>query len=183
MEEKNFGLTELEFNTLVANLKNGDELLFERVFLMQFKQAMNYVIFKHKARKEEAYDATMDALIKFRVLLIEEKVNYGNLTFLFSKMASQNFLKGIRRASKIELRETLPEITSNTDSYSEEEKLVLNKAWSQLGKECQVILKSFFYKNMKSQEIGELLNKSAVAVRKQKERCIHTLRVNFQKIV
>lgn len=183
MSNNNFGLSEDEFLKLKAELQNGDEGLFEKVFLSHFKETLKHVTIKYNANPQEVYDACMEAILNFRSLIIQDKVHYGNLKYLFQTMAAQKYLKVMTRKKKISYQPTLPEIIENQDNFSNEELEVLENAWSRLGRECQELLKLSFYEGKKSQDIGLIFNKSAAAIRKQKERCVNTLRINFLKLI
>ena len=121
MKSNNFGLSQIEFEELVEALRKGDESIFEKIFLSQFSNAIKHVRIKYSASNEEAYDMTMDALIKIRKLLIEGKLKYGNLKHLFNRMAGQNYLKLKNRGKKIVLQDTLPEVAIEPADLNEEE--------------------------------------------------------------
>ena len=44
MINQNFGLKEQEYHKMVAELKNGDEKMFEHIFLSHFGKALNFFI-------------------------------------------------------------------------------------------------------------------------------------------
>lgn len=182
MKTNNFGLTEEEFNELVAQLKQGNESLFERIFLSQFEGAMKFLMIKYRASNEEAYDMCMDALIRFRKLLLADKIYFGNLKHLFNKISAQNFLKYKAKSKRMVFEEELPEVTIEPLELDESELAHLDKAWSRLGEECQYILKQYYYNGVKLYDIADLLDKSAAAIRKKKERCLNALRMNFHPL-
>lgn len=180
MRNKNFGLSEDEFNNLTIQLKKGKEEIFERIFLSQFETNMSHLIIKYKAPREDAYDVCMDSLIYFRKLLLTDKVHYGNLKALFNQVTSQKYIKHINKKKKVLLRGAFSDIQPE-DAHDQEDSLAsLNKAWNRLGHECKEILKDYYYNEHKLYEIAESLEKSPAAIRKQKERCINTLRINFR---
>ena len=90
---KNFGLSEEEFVQLKAQLVRGDEKLFQVIFFAHFESCMNYLKHQYKVPHEKAYDVTMDALLLFRRKILEGKVRYGNLRFLFTQMAQPHFFE------------------------------------------------------------------------------------------
>jgi len=182
MKNKNFRLTEDQFKHLCTLLKKGDESLFEQIFLSQFEDATKHLIYKYNATSEEAYDMCMDALINFRKLIIQDKVYHGNLRHLFNMMASQNFIKMKTKAKRFVSDSELPEIADEEFHLNTDEKEILDKAWNRLGKECQHVLKQYYYNKVKLCEIADQLNKTAAAVRKHKERCMNTLKLNFRHV-
>ena len=50
-KEKNFGLSENDFNKMVIALKRDDKSLFEKTFLAHFKDCMRYLQQQHKATR------------------------------------------------------------------------------------------------------------------------------------
>ncbi len=179
MKHKNFGLTEASFEKLIADLKRNDTYFFEQVFLKQFKETMNYLIREYKSSYEDAYDATMDALIEFRVRFIDRKLQYGNLRFLFTKMASQMLFRNQKKNVTDIDGVTFLAQEVNTEPIDSYELTVLNNAWKKLGDSCKQLLTWHFYGKMKLTEIAEEIQKSPASIRKQKERCIKQLKDQF----
>lgn len=181
MNDKNFGLTEGDFTTLVSDLRKGKEELFEKIFLSQFENSIRFLMSKYKVQRETSYDICMDSLIYFRELLVADKLKYGNLRALFNQISYQKYLKHLKKQNKVKVTDEVPEMIMEDNEAKEEHLGMLNIAWSKLGAECQRILKGFYYNNQKLYEIAEELNKTAGATRKQKERCISVLRSNFKQ--
>lgn len=181
MEHKNFGLSLESYEKLIMDLKKNDTRFFEQVFLKQFKETIRYLRRKYRTPHEEAYDATMDTLIEFRARFVEGKLKYGNLRFLFTKMASQMLIKNLKK-SEVSI-ENMPLVSEefSAESQKSEELDWLNNAWQFLGQPCQQLLTFHFYGKMKLSEIAEEKQKSPVAVRKQKERCVQKLKDVFRK--
>lgn len=178
--DKNFGLTEIQFNKMVRLLKQGDESLFRHVFLSHFDSCMAYLKNKCSATHEDAYDASMDTLVEFHKRLLADKVSYGNLRFLFTRMAVQIYWKWIKKENLnkdlegFDLGEELPQLDAET-------LMILNKAWEKLGDNCREILQAFYYESTNLKELAEKMEKSHAALRKQKERCVTVLRSNFKR--
>lgn len=174
--DKNFGLSPDDFERLVHGLKKNETDFFKMVFLKHFRECMAFLQKRSGASSDDAYDATMDALIQFRRLLVEGKLKYGNLSYLFTKMASQIYFKNKKKfqlqgigASDMEMLEF--------DSDDDQENIaLLNAAWAELGPNCQELLNLHYYGQMKLAEIAAYKEKTPEAVRKQKERCIAQIR-------
>ena len=177
----NFNLSKTEFNSLVDDLKQGDESLFEKIFLSHFNDCMSFLKINYKTSHTEAYDITMDTLIDFREGIIGNKYTYGNLRFLFTRMASQKLFKIRKKESKIRYIHECPEIEQIFESIDNEDQTVLQMAWSALEPKNRSILKKFYYENKKLNEIGKEENRSHSATRKQKERSILVLRTKFHE--
>ncbi len=122
-------------------------------------------------------------MLQFRESLKEGKIKYGNVRYLFTRMAANRFLKTKKRMSKFDFKDILPERAVGEKQYSDEEMQLLNKAWSQMGEACQQLLKSYFYDKIKMVELAKNASKTPAAIRKQKERCINVLRNNFLRFI
>lgn len=175
-KKKNLGLTKSEFKKLVTELQQGDEGLVEKVYLAQFTKTKNIVMKRAGCKEDVAYNATIEALIDIRKELLHDKLLYGNLESYFITKAINKYYR-LGRKKRIQ---TLPitEVSEFTGSYEMPDDLVaadlremVSNAISKLGKECQFILKAFYYQEKNFNEIGKELNKSHQSVRKQASRC------------
>lgn len=180
MEEvdKNFGLTTIEFQEMVDELRDGKDRLFERIFFTHFGDCISYVQRKYSASHDDAYDATMDAALDFRLRLIDDKIQYGNMRYLFTKMATQFYLRNIKKFRMTEIEES---DILEPDQIDEDDVIMLRSSWSLLGEECKTLLSMNFYSNMKLSVIAEIKGKTAASIRKQKERCLKKLIDIFSK--
>ena len=173
---KNFGLTEKGFTEMCNSLRHGNEDIFEQVFMSHFNDCITYLKSNYTISHEDAYDATMDTLIAFRKKLIDGKISYGNVRYLFTKMASQIFIKSQNRLKRVD------GLTYDSDSTVDEEELqVLEKAIGDLGSECQELLKLNFYEKLTIVEIAKIKDKNAASMRKTKQRCLFKLKSLFTK--
>ncbi len=179
--DKNFGLSEDTFNQMIRKMRKGDNALFEAVFLAHFDSCLTYIQTKYNATHQNAYDASMNALLSFCKGLIDESIGYGNLRFLFTQMAGQYYLKWIRKESPKESIEGI-DLPDEETSFDEISLNKLDKAWDLLGRECQRLLKAFYYKNDQLKDIAGKHQKSPSAIRKQKQRCIEKLRGYFKQM-
>lgn len=178
---KNFGLTEAEFNKLLLELEKGNESLFEQVFLTHFEDCCKYLMSTYNASSEDAYDASMNTMLEFCKRLKSGRIAYGNLRFLFTRMAGQVYLKWIKKQNKLTGLENM-DLLEAPEEIDDETYVVLNKAWDGLLKDCQTLLEAFYYSGATLEHIAAELNRSAVAVRKQKQRCMEKLRELFVSI-
>ena len=171
---KNFGLSEDQFNVMIDDLIQGKENLFEQAFLNHFERSMNYLINKNGAGKEEAYDITMNTLLEFRKRLLEGKVSYGNLNFLFTQMCSQRYKR--EKGKKID-NETYEQVNSDTPTFDEETYQLLDEALSKMGDNCQSLIQDVYYNKLSYKVMESKYSKAMTALRKQKERCITKLKM------
>lgn len=175
-DEINFGLTEAEFHELRDKLEQGDEALFEVVFLSHFEKCYEYVIQEDNASPNQSYDATMEAFYSFRTKIAEGKIKYGNLRFLLTRMARQHFYKSLRRKSPVSLDLIQETPESIHVSFEEETFELLRKAWATLGQSCKELLHAFYYGEQTLKDISASTGQKYVTLRKRKQRCMDKLK-------
>lgn len=178
--KENFGLSAKDFENLCQHLQKGDTILFEKIFLAHFSDCTQYLLAKYKVQYDDAYDATMDTLLTFRQRLVDGKIQYGNMRFLYTQMASQHLLRKLK-SSKYKTIENLQIADTLPDLLSKEDLSTLSIAWNRLSSDCQELLRLNYYQGLKLVHIAKQLNKNANAVRKQKERCQGKLIEYFKK--
>ncbi len=175
---KNFGLTANEFECMVEDMQKGREELFEKIFIDHFQDCIHYLENNCRASPTDAYDVSMETMLQFRRLLLQGKVTYGNLRFLFTRMAMQRYWKWKRNSPLTHEMEDI-EVEEPVEIYDEESMQLLDQAWSQLGPSCQHLLKGFYYNSIQLVELAKTLEKSNAAVRQEKKRCLQKLRQLF----
>jgi RNA polymerase sigma factor (sigma-70 family) len=177
---KNFGLTENAFQEMTDALQYGDRTIYEQTFLAHFGDCMQYLKSTYRASHEDAYDATMDAMLEFCKRLEAGKVSFGNLRFLFTRMAGQIYFRQQKKNwPSDELHPDIP--IPEEEPYSEEELKILEKVVEELCTDCKHIIKAFYYQDISLKELAERFQKSSAALRKQKQRCMEKLRNLFKK--
>lgn len=179
---KNFGLSAVEFDRLVADLRRNETAFFEQVFLHHFGDCLNYLQRTYRASRDDAYDASMDTLLLFRRRLVEGKLQYGNLRYLYTRMASQVYLRQQNRTpltTEIQEESVVDTIPAPLADADREDQKLLGAAWDKLEAPCQELLKRFYYGKQPLSEIAAESGRTAAAIRKQKERCVKRLRDIF----
>lgn len=183
MKDKNFGLSATAFNEMVAHLQEGDKSLYEKVFLAHFGDCVRYLQQKYNASYNDAYDTAMNTLIEFHKKLIAGKINHGNLRFLFTQMAIHIYLKWIaKKPQQVQDLASLDLADDPPIQLKEEQDVALNKAWEKLCKDCQELLRNFYYKGINLKLIAEEKDKTSASIRKQKQRCLERLRDYFFQV-
>jgi len=177
---RNFGLTQEQFEAMVEKLRQGDESLFETIFLRHFGACMDILKRKYKAPHEEAYDCVMWALLRTRQALLAEKADYGNLESYVLRIAANQFLKTRSRNREIPM-DDLPESPPDAEPLFDGEMLqVLERSWLKMGEKCRILLQGFYYDKNELKQLTVLLGDSSEAnTRKRKERCLNELRKLF----
>lgn len=177
IKDKNFDLSESEFEKLKHDLIQGDDALFKQIFLSQVEESIQYIVRQFNAEYNEAYDSVIETLVTFHKRIADGKVKHGNLRFLFTQMASQYYQGMKKRASKMRVvEENFVNLSFDDETYSEDQIEKLKVAWEQLGEDCKKVLKMNYYMDMNLAEISEVTNKTHASVRKQKQRCKEKLK-------
>ena len=178
----NFNLSSEEFDQMLAALQNGDDSLFEQIFLSHFKACCRFLEDRFQASPTDAYDASMEALLKFHKRLKAGKIRYGNLRYLFTQMAGQIYLKWKRVPQPQAIPDNFDLIDEPGDRFDRETMINFGNAWQKLCQNCQGLLQAFYYEKTPLVEIAKKTGKTDVALRKQKQRCLQQLRKHFQQI-
>ena len=180
---QNFGLKAAEFAQLRTDLLRGDETLFEHVFVKHFDDCRVYLIRNCAAQADDAYDITVETIIAFRKRLLENKVEYGNLRFYFTKMAKDSYLKWLEKNKRMPVSELVVNEADRSDEadnrFDEDQLKVLDSAWEKMGEDCKNLLKSHVYDGLQLKLIAQSLNEAEANIRKRKERCMDRLKSYF----
>lgn len=184
--KNNLGLTKAEFKKLVLRLQEGEETLIEKAYLLHFEKCVAVVAKHTSCTQALAYEAVMDALIEIRSDLQKDRIRYGNLESYFTSRAVNKFYKRnkkkkIKTGPLVEGLEFIDDTAQKDRLVEKELNQIVRQGIEKLGRECQEILHLFYYQDLKMTEIGEQLNKSHEAVRKQASRCRGKLKKYFGK--
>ncbi len=178
--KRNFGLTEEEFLQFAAKTKNGDESLFLHISKNHFDQCISYLKMKFKLGEDDAYDICLDTMLKFRTKILKDKIKYGNLSYLYTRMASNVFLDRIRQSNKVE--QAIDFFSSDDGSYkiNEDQFLdILEQSMDKLDAENKELLDNIYFEERDIHEIGVDMNISYAALRKRKQRMLEKLKSIF----
>lgn len=178
---KNFGLTEPEFNELCAKLKKGNELLFETTFMTHFEKAMIYLTKVNGASQNDAYDVVMNVLIEFRKRILDDKVKYGNLKFMFTQMCVQRYKR--EKSAKWNVDDYFYVSQYESEAIDEEVFSLLEESMTRLGDQCRNIIADIYYLRKSYKNLEEKYNTTAANLRKQKERCMTKLKMNLRQLL
>ncbi len=180
LTDKNFSLTEAEFEILLQQLEHGDEALFERVFVKQYWKMVRRLKSSHQTNQADAEDAVMDGLLAFRKILLARKVTWGNLEAYLSRIIVTNYQKKQNRNREVSVESFAENLVEDAlPNFSSEELDAFKKAWDSLCEKCSAVLKGYYYDELPHQKIAEMLGKKTDAVKQDKHRCIEKLRKQF----
>ena len=173
----NFGLTRKEFDFFLDNIKRGDESLFIKVFNGHFKRSVVYIRNKFSISEQQAYDVCMDTLVDFRSKLKADKIKYGNLRYLFTKMAANMYLDNIRE--KVKVKDAVAVFMGEHYKQEIEDKeflMLVNRAIESLDDGQKVFIRDIFYHSKQRDQILEEHNISYDTFRKRKQRALEKLK-------
>jgi len=175
--DKNFGLSPADFEQLLRQLNRGDESLYERIFLAHFGDCMQYLKMQCKASHNDAYDATMEATALFLERLQAGKVSYGNLRFLFTRMAVQIYFRWVKNIQS-PLLCSLIDIGEEEASY-EPLLPLLKTVWPLLQAKDRSLLEAFYFEGRTLKTLAQCMGTTPATLRKRKQRGLERLRILF----
>jgi len=167
---------------MTEELRNGSDEYFELLFRRLFVYTYREMIETMKISEPDAKEAAIEALYEFRKKLINGKVKYGNVNYLFMVMARRKFIQGYNKRKKIGFLEDNPyEVEDIIDEievkkWSEEDFLAMEEAFKSLDDKCKDLLHKIYYKKVDTGKIAKKLGINRVAVRKRKQRCLDKMR-------
>lgn len=181
-QKDNFGFTKSEFDVFALNVRNGDETLFLTIFNEHLKDSVIYLINKFTIPHDLAYDVCMDTLLDFRIKLINDKIQYGNLRFLFTRMAVNNFIDGAKKNKKVNqaINVFLGENASH-DVDQEDFFIQLEQKVSLLDDSSKQLLNDIYHCGKNAEQIAEEHKISNSTFRKRKQRILEKLKKSFNK--
>lgn len=165
-----------------ANRRHHDEALY--YLYEQHYQFVASFIIKNNGKEKDAEDTFQDAIIIFfnQVKSGRLKLKVSLKTYLFS-IARNIWLKNLRDQKKAtRLTERHEYIAIDEHSIAEELEFdelakAVQRLLSQLGQECQQILRYFYLEKVRIKEIMSLLDYTSVqSVKNKKGRCIQKLK-------
>lgn len=176
----NFGLTKAEFQRCIENMKHGDDSFITQNMVHQLPESMAYLQNRFHIDRDMAYDICMDTFIIFREKLLADKITYGNLRYLFTRMCQNHFIDRQKKKNRIQtVIDSYQEGTEHQDCDEETFFNLLDSAIDQLEPQQKKLLKAIYYSGKKMNEIADDMNISYDLIRKKKERILKKLRVLY----
>lgn len=165
---------------MVEQMRSGDYQLYEQVFLKHFPSCVDYVMFRCKAEYSEAYDASMDAMLDLCRRIKLGRIQYGNLRFLFTRVACQYCNQRKKDNQVLEELDGVEPEPARPD-VPEELLDILEESLERIEEPCKSLLQQFYFYKQPLKELAALAGRTEVALRKQKQRCLAGLRSLFMK--
>ena len=184
MQDKNWGLTEAEFQQLSTELERGDERQFRTVFTKNFAKYRNYIRSSMNISYDDASDAVTEAFVKMHRFIVEKRVEYGNLEAYTMRIAKNEHLMLLRK------RKQLPESDADFDridiadeEYDDSTMQQFEAAFEHLGNDCRTLLKHHYFEKIAHRDIGAALNISEDASKTRMKVCRNKLREVFLQLL
>lgn len=169
-------------NRLIARIQSGDQKAIEEVYT-QFK--LDFVAY---ASRFTIAEADVIDIYQDSVVVLYENILSGKLTSLTSSLKTYLFAIGKykifnslkMKVNTVDLGDygTIIAESNNDDHLLREESIEkLERAYQQLGNQCQEVIKLFYYENQNIEAIKNRLGyTSKDVVKSQKSRCIKQLK-------
>lgn len=170
---QNFGIGPREFDNMLRRLRNGDESLFERVFLAQFHETTKFLQSRFKMSHEEAHEHTMEALLSFRRKMLLGKIRYGNLKSLFFRIATNTFYDSKKKEQRSQnaidtfLASSIPNIEDKEELFE-----VLDTVLNDIDPSDRHLIEELFAREKDMKDLSVELGVTYSALRKRKERIL-----------
>jgi hypothetical protein len=203
---KNFGLTADELLQIVEGAKTYSDLgsdpeenallrlsnyqsplldrLLDNIARSYAKRCMDILKHKYNASADDAYDVFIDQMLRFRLLLLQGKVDVKNLQSYFTTMVVTGYLKKKERSKEVSMEEdsmlSLQEESSDA-WFSEGDAIhAMQKVIQLLCENCRLMIQFAAEGRVAgitpNQRIAAALNLKIDAAKKRKERLLNRIR-------
>ncbi|MDX2068425.1 MAG: sigma-70 family RNA polymerase sigma factor [Haliscomenobacter sp.] len=179
-ENKNWGLGVADFLVLLDELENGKEQAFQKIFIQNYQKYRNYALKNLNISYDDAADVTTEAFVKIHRLLLERRIEYGNLEGYIMQIIRNEYLMLLRKRKQMPLSDI--EITSlglTEEEYDETTLQHFELAFEQLDEACRTLLQRHYFQKTPHREIGIELNISEDASKTRTKVCRNKLRELF----
>lgn len=102
---KNFGLSNEQYEHLSQQLRTGQsEELLGIILTAFYRKCTTWLQQKFKVTdSDRAHDIFMDTMELFRTKVVQDKIDYGNLEYLFTLMAKQHYIRSYAQTNLLPL--------------------------------------------------------------------------------
>ncbi len=175
---KNFGLTQKEFNRLVIQMESSNNSLLHHIYKVHFEICRDYLKERYTIDDSIAYDLFMDALVAFRSKVLNDKITYGNLKFLYTRIAINCYMDYHRQKRRLELaiKNFSETIGSNSSITNDALLKILNKCIGKLKEKDALLLHQLFLDEKEQEALAIEMGISYATLRKRKERALERLK-------
>ncbi|MCO6359299.1 RNA polymerase sigma-70 factor (ECF subfamily) [Roseivirga pacifica] len=169
----------------IFRLQRGDRTALEEIYKTYRPSFINWIVYTHKCSKDEAIDIYQYSIITLYENVIDKSVeemnDAGIKTYLFS-IGKNKLLSDTRRQSKFTYQDSLDEndlieVIDSPSSNRGERLRRLEKIIQELGSPCADILKLFYFNNLSTEEIADVLDyKNGNTVKNLKYKCLQRVK-------
>ena len=176
--KNNFGLSIDKFNQLVDKLKAGDESLLRHIAQNHFDACKKYLMHNCNISEGQAYDTCLDTMLIFRNKLIADKISYGNLNYLYTRMAKNAFIDKIKKDQRIQNAVDLFTMNDRDDNLENEDKMfkALEASIAELDEKSHALVNEIYFSKKDINQVAEDNNISYATLRKRKQRLLGKLK-------
>ena len=176
--KNNFGLSVDRYSQLVDKLKIGDESLLRHIAQNHFDSCIKYLMHNCKVSESQAYDLCLDTMLIFRNKLLADKITYGNLNYLYTRMAKNALVDKIKKDKRIQTAVDLFTIHDSSDDNENEKQMfeVLEESMSELDEGSHTLIKEIYFSDKDIHQVAEQQNISYATLRKRKQRLLEKLK-------
>ena len=179
------GKNQFSDEQLVRALKNGNESAFSQVYHQCFRQAELYIT-QNSGTINDAKDLFQEAMFVFIKNLREPNfvLSVKPSTYL-TAIVKNKWLDKLRYNKKkpiVSIDDTnlsFELIDELKETNHEAKHLLMEKVFSNIGIDCQQLLRAFYYEKKNLQDIAKVMNYTIAFIRVKKYRCMN----NFRKKV
>lgn len=180
-KKDNFGLSKSEFQMSVENLKAGINDILTKHIAHQIPDTISYLGKRFSLSRQVSYDICMSTLLKFREKLIQDKIQYGNLRFLYTRMCINHYFDAEKKRKQTDAAvHTFLEL--NTGNFNQEVFYKrLDTVVDDLDKEQQTLIDNIYRSGKSMENVAADLNISYAALRKKKQRLLKKMKEMYFK--
>ncbi|MEM9546246.1 MAG: sigma-70 family RNA polymerase sigma factor [Bacteroidota bacterium] len=176
--DQNFGLSSHQFDEMVKKLKDFDNALLDHIYHVHYEPCRDYLRERFTIDEEMAYDLFMDALVSFRAKILNGKITYGNIKFLYTRLTINCYMDRHRRKKRLDvaLSNFIKTINQGVEVVEEKYFNILQKCVSQLKDKDAALLRQLFLDEIPGEELAHQLGITYAALRKRKARALDRLK-------
>jgi RNA polymerase sigma factor (sigma-70 family) len=181
----------LSNNNLIIAFKRNDQKAMQEVYQITFPKVKGYVL-KNSGTETQAKDVFQEAFISCWKNIKDDKItgesNVAGYLFTIAKNKWIDYLRSAdyKKTTSAETFSYLKVVVDESDGIDnleeEQNRKVLHSALAQLGDNCKMLLKLFYFERKSMEEISLQMGIAANSARNQKYRCMEKLRSLSLKI-
>ncbi len=167
---------------LIRSLKNGNESAFKQIYHQCFKQAEIYIT-QNSGTINDAKDLFQEAMFVLVKKLRDPNfvLNVKPVTYL-TAIVRNKWLDRLRQrknkpiVSIDDTNQTFELIEELEETNYEAKHILMEKVFTNIGTDCQQLLRAFYYEKRSLKEIAEIMSYTIAFVRVKKYRCMNSFK-------